>query len=257
LFLSCVAKGDDPMTVDTSVADSELPTLRRLAGELAAAGSITPATLDEIAALAAAIAGRWREGERQRLHEEVATAALAIYPEAAEKLQPRLADASLDELSGFAVLLDKAAAARTAFARADADLMSARTKGDYASMAPLAIEADTQKTAFAGASGEFAERIGLGAGLTADISLAPPVAAPATTAPASAAVDVEPPAAPAAPAEIAVAAPRSEEEAVEPATPEEPSGNLLATAAQAPSQSERRRIRDLIRQVRTTPDEAP
>ncbi len=243
------------MEVGTSVADSELPKLKSLASELLAAESLDLAVLDQIAALAAEIAARCREETRRQLVELVAKGAQAIFPTAAEDLRSRLAQSSLDELSSLGALLGDAMTARTAFARADSGLMTARDRGDYAAMAPLALEADTQKSALAAAGAEFANRIGLGGALTPDTM---PATAAEESARAFAAVEasnaVSPREAPAVPppsgapeADFLAASSMPEDLAGIPAELDLPPG--------APA--ERRRIRDLIRQIRPTPDEAP
>ncbi|HLY44094.1 MAG TPA: hypothetical protein VKQ73_00840 [Stellaceae bacterium] len=234
----------------TSVTDSELPTLQLLARELAEAEAPELSSLDRIAALAGEIAARCRDGARRELLEQLSAGAQGMFQVAGDDVASRLSGSSLDELSALGVLLDEAGAARAAFAGVDADLMAARERGDYAAMAPLALEADKHKTALAAASGEFASRLGLEAS-------------------------------PAMPMLAASAPPRTVEEpavveaALEPAALDEPSylgslgaltededvsedvGAVLTNSAQRPpSQSERRRIRDLIRQVRTSPDDA-
>ena len=131
--------------------------------------------------------------------------------------------------------------------------MTARRRGDYAAMAPLAIEADAQKTALESATVGFAERLGL-AGLLiehADAAEEPAPEPVPEAAPAGAAsepdVPVEPPPATnSVAAEVAAEAPM---EAAREGAPDEPEP--------AEAQPERRRLRALIRQMRPPSDEAP
>jgi len=242
------------MNIAASVADSELPVLKRLAGELAAADAPELSILDRIASLAAEIAARCRESARQEALARVTAGTLAIFPNAGEDLASRLRQASLDELIGMAGLLDDATAGRAAFAQADADLMAARDRGDYAAMAPLALAADSQKSAFVAATGEFASRVGLVGALTAEMAV-PVVAAPAEE-PAGEPISAEqfsPP-----PGSAEIDAPSGPREAVPEmlSAAEEPADIASQFGLHPASQGERRRIRDLIRQVRSTPDEA-
>jgi hypothetical protein len=158
--------------------------------------------------------------------------------------------------------------------------LAAHGRGDYGAIVPLAREADSQKRAFAAATAEFASRVGYGGSLTAEI--APPAPLPAEVA------DIAP-AAPAAAssADVAPELPAAEgpEAATEPpaidADPEPVSAEPPVVGAAAPAEEPavsadpgtpqpvpapepgedspagRRRIRDLIRQVRSGPEEAP
>src|SRR5437868_6948975 len=142
------------------IAHRELSELKRLAGEVAAAEMPGLDALDQLASLAAEIAVRSREAVRHQLLERVAQNAPAIFADGSMDLRGRLAQSSLHELSRLEALLDQATAAREALTRADTELMAARERGDYAAMAPLAIEADTRKGALAAAGAEFANRLG-------------------------------------------------------------------------------------------------
>lgn len=149
------------MEVDSS-RDGELPKLKRLAGELLAAEAPDLGILDQIAVLAAEVAAQCREAARLQLVERVARGAAAIFPSAADALRARLTQSSAVELTEIEALLDQLTTARAAFARADADLRTAHRRGDYAAMAPLALDADKQKIALAAAIAGFEERLGLG-----------------------------------------------------------------------------------------------
>jgi hypothetical protein len=148
------------MEATESVVDSELPKLKRLAGELLAGDTAELALLDQIASVAAGIAARCRDEARQHLMEQVAEGAQAILPRAIDDLRSRLAQSSLEELAILAGVLDKAGSVCAAFERADSNLMAARERGDYAAIAPLALEAENQENALATAIVEFANRIG-------------------------------------------------------------------------------------------------
>ena len=239
------------MNPNTSVADREFPTLKRLASEIAAAETPELGALDQIASLAAEIAARCREAARRELVERLATGVPALFPAAGDAWQERLASAQLDELSGIISLLDDAEAVRTAFAQLDAALMAARERGDYAAMAPLAIEADAKKSAFGAASGEAASRLGIDGGTAALVMpTIPEPAAAAAGEPASefaAAVGV---------AEFEPPVGNGEEAFASIAPPEPPASNLVDLGMRPTTQAERRRIRDLIRQVRATPEDA-
>jgi len=237
------------MKAGMSVIDSELPRLKQLASELLAAESPELSALDQIASLAAAIASRSREAARQQLLDEVMEGARAIFPAAPDELTSRLAQAAFDELASLGTLLDRAAAAAAAFHQADSGLMAAREKGDYAAMAPLAIEADGQKKALAAASAEFTSRIGLGGTLTAQ-----PLAANAASAPeAVPSADPPQPAAAAEPVVDAAFSTVAEPDAA--AMADEPAGELSELDQPAEGPPERRRLRALIRQMR--PADAP
>ena len=235
-----------------TVDPGELAPLRQLASELLAADSVEIGVLDRLASLAAELAAKSREQAHQKMVDLVEARALPLLPAAADELRSRLGPLSLDELSGLAVLLEQAVSARAAFEEADSGLMAARRRGDYAAMAPLAIEADAQKNALENATVGFAERLGLGSVLeqqapvdaTPAVEPASPQAAPE---PAPAAGDSPPP---------------TEEVTAEVAAAEVPAGpaaleNPLADAETGEAQPERRRLRALIRQMRPASDEAP
>ena len=255
------------MELDTSIADGELPKLKELAAELVAAMAPRLVLLDDIAALATAIAARSREAVRQRLLDKIGQGVQAVLPTSVEGLESRLASFSLDELSGLGELIEKAAGTQTAFEEADGGLMAARERGDYAAMAPLAIEAGKQKSALAAASAELANRIGPAGSASSDQPAAAAAETPADE-PVAAGEGTpeespgEPPLAPAdsrdleaeaAPA-IAMAEGTSgpSAEAMEPRQDELP--RRLTDAPQG--QAEHRRIRGLIRQMRGSMDEA-
>ena len=254
------------MELDASITDSELPKLKDLAAELVAARAPRLVLLDDIASLAAAIAARSRDAARQQLLDKIGQGVQAVFPTATEDLRSRLASSSLDELSSLGELVTRAVGARTAFDEADSGLMAARDRGDYAAMAPLAIEAGAQKSALAAASAELANRIGAGAAATSEQPAATASDAAADRTPEG--LPNEMPAAPPAAGELqaageseaaaavltmaeeAVGAPAAvelrQDEARRPPTTDTPQG-----------QAEHRRIRGLIRQMRGTMDESP
>ena len=231
-----------------TVDPGELVPLRQLASEFLAADAVEIGVLDRIASLATELAARSREQSRLKTVDLVEARALPLLPAAANGLRSRLEPMSLAELSALAAMLEQAVTARAAFEEADSGLMAARRRGDYAAMAPLAIEADAQKTALESATVGFAERLGLAEILLEHADAAeepgpepvPEAAAPETVSEAAAAVE-PPPAANDVTVEAAAEAPM--EPAPEGVT-EEP-------------QPERRRLRALIRQMRPTSDEAP
>jgi hypothetical protein len=230
-----------------TVDPGELAPLRQLAGEFLAADAVELGVLDRLASMAAELDAKSREQARQKMADLVEARALPLMPAAAGDLRSRLAPLSLDELSGLASLLEQAVIARAAFEEADSGLMAARRRGDYAAMAPLAMEADAQKTALENATVGFAERLGITGVLleqpSADGASAPDPEPPAATAEASGE--------PAGMAEdLPAATEYSTAEAA--AAPENPSAEPEADA-----QPERRRLRALIRQMRPTSDEAP
>lgn len=242
------------MEVGNSVADSELPNLKGLANELLTAEAPALALLDQIASLAAAIAARSREEARRQLLDGLAEAAAAIVPSAVDDLQRRLGHASLDELSGLRVLLDKAAAARVAFEHADAGLMAARDRGDYAAMAPLALEAGNQKSALDAASAEIARQFEIDATAmpAADDSDAEPADEPVRL------LLADDEATTFRPAEAEISAVLAPPESVTgaPAARDLPEGRGEEPQSDLPeAQAERRRLRGLIRQMRGTMDE--
>jgi hypothetical protein len=215
----------DPITIDAG----DLAPLKTLAGELLAADSVDLGMLDRIGALAADLATRGREQARRQMLDLVEARALPLFAAAGDDLRARLTPLALDELSALAALLDTAVTARAAFEEADSGLMAARRRGDYAAMAPLALEADAQKNALESATTEVAERLGL-AGAVPEL---PPADEPA----AASAAEPEP-------AEPASAAAASEDGA---AAPEAEGQEALP---------ERRRLRALIRQMRPAAEEA-
>jgi hypothetical protein len=241
------------------VAERDLAKLKSLASGLLGTEAPDPAVLDEVAALAAAVASYRREQSRLELLGQVLESARAIFPKAGDELRSHLAPSAPAELADLLAALGGATEARTAFARADAELMTARDRGDYGAMVPFVLEAESRKKAFDAATAEFVSRIGFGGRLMTEIGGAasvavapenraappnqpdPPPPPPASPAgPPSDAAGDDPPDAAAAPAHAFEEAPA--EPVHDPAMPpESPAG--------------RRRIRDLIRQVRTTPDE--
>jgi len=243
------------------VANRELTELKRLAGQVAAADLPDVAALDQIALLAADIAGRFREAARRELLEQLTKNTPEIFPDCAKDLPARLTEASLAELSRLEGLLDQAKAAHEALTRADAELMAARERGDYAAMAPLALEADTNKVALAVAGGEFEKQLG-------SVVAVPAAAEPetVTTPEAVEAAAASPEPAPSGDAVSAADSGDDEADATEAdsaeasAEPEpavvETGSNLVELGVHPVTRGERRRIRDLIRQVRTLPDEA-
>jgi len=148
------------MKATKRVVDGELPKLKQLASELLGADTAELALLDEIASVAAGIAARCRDEARQHLVEQVAEGAQAILPRAIDDLRSRLAQSSLEELAILAGVLDKAGSVCAAFEHTDSNLMAARERGDYAAIAPLALEAESEENALATAIVEFANRIG-------------------------------------------------------------------------------------------------
>lgn len=241
------------MEVANTVQASELAPLRALAGEFLAADPVEIGVLDRIASLAAELAARCREQARLQMLDLVEARALPLLPAAADDLRPRLAPLPIDELSALAGLLDRAVTARAAFEEADSGLMAARRRGDYAAMAPLALEADAQKSALETATAEFVQRLGLEGVLLAepDEPEEAAVAAAASQEPASPAVAAGPAVPP--PSEAAVG-----EEMVEPAAGEPDAPPTAPTEAEpAEAQPERRRLRALIRQMRPASEELP
>lgn len=233
------------------VTDGDLPKLRRLAGDLLAAEAPDPAVLDEIAALAASVASSCREQARQKLLGLVVEAARAVFPERAGQLAERLDQASHAELSRLSVLLDRAGDAHAALGRADSGLMAARDRGDYAAMVPLALEAEEKKRALAAAGAEFAGLVEGDKGRGPEVGGDAPDAGEETP--------EEPDAVPAE-AEPAVAAAPAAAGGVLQLTDAmaRPAATLVADPdGQADSPGGRRRIRDLIRQVRSMPEELP
>jgi hypothetical protein len=245
-----------------TVDPGELAPLRQLASEFLAADAVEVGVLERLASLATELAAKSREQARLKLVDLVEARALPLLPAAADGLRSRLSPLSLDELSGLSALLERAVTARAAFEEADSGLMAARRRGDYAAMAPLALEADAQKTALENATIGFAERLGLGSVLEEQapaVDARPaepdpqPVVAEAVGDPAAAegppleasADDTAPAAAAEAPVDLAA---RVEVEPAENPSPE---------SEPAEAQPERRRLRALIRQMRPTSDEAP
>ena len=249
------------------VTDSELPKLKRLAGDLLAAEAPDPAVLDEISALAATVATQLREHARRELARLVAEAVPAIFPNPPEGLLAQLVQTAQGELSSLGALLEDAGKARAAFAEADAGLLAAHGRGDYSAMVPLAREAENQKRAFAAATTEFASRVGYGGSLTAEIAApappaandgqtATPVPAPSDEVPPEPPIAAEPAAAAGDAAVPPAAAPEEAAPSEEPSAPEPEAGTPQPEPSEE-SPAGRRRIRDLIRQVRSGPEEAP
>ena len=221
------------MKTGKNIGNGELPKLKQLATELLASEAPDLSVLDQLAALAAEIATQLRESSRQDLVAEITQRAPGILPAAAEEIGIRLTQAAVEELAALATLLDQAEAARAALSQADADLMAARERGDYGAMAPLALEAETQKNSLAALSTEFQTRIGRieGGNPATD---ADPSEAPVATG------DLGPPTTEAA----------AGEQAPEPILAED------AAETEADSGPEHRRLRDLIRQMRPALDAA-
>jgi hypothetical protein len=234
------------MKAASSVIDSELPRLKQLAGDLLAIESPEVGVLDQIALLAAAIASRSREAARQLLLDDLTLSAQGIFPAAAADVRSRLAQAAFDDLAELGGLLDRAVAAAAAFRQADSGLMAAREKGDYAAMAPLAIEADSQKKALATASGEFADRLGLGPVRTDETLMPEPEPPAASASPAM----PEPTPVAAAPLSLAGA-----DTAADALMAEPPAGEPVELERSAEAPPERGWRRALIRQMR--PADAP
>jgi hypothetical protein len=242
------------MEAVNTIDPGELAPLRQLASEFLAADPVEIGVLDRLASLAAEQAARGREQSRLKMVDLVVARALPLLPGAANDLRSRLDPLALDELSALATMLEQAVTARAAFEKADTGLMAARRRGDYAAMAPLAIEADTQKTALESATVGFAERLGL-ADLLMEHTDAADEPAPEPQ-PMAAAPEPEPE--PDAPAEPPLAADQVSEDAaaealIEPAAAEGAPEEAEPTEAQP----ERRRLRALIRQMRPASDEAP
>ena len=242
------------MEAVNTIDPGELAPLRQLASEFLAADAVEIGVLDRLASLATELAARGREQSRLKMVDLVEARALPLLPAAANDLRSRLDPLALDELSALATMLEQAVTARVAFEKADSGLMAARHRGDYAAMAPLAMEADTHKTALESATVGFAERLGLAGFLIEHADAAeepapepkPEAAAPGPQAGPQAPVE-PPPAADQVPAEAAAEAP------IEPAAPEGAPDEAEPTEAQP----ERRRLRALIRQMRPASDEAP
>ena len=240
------------MEAVNTVDPGELAPLRQLASEFLAADAVEIGVLDRIASLATELAARGREQSRLKMVDLVEARALPLLPAAATDLRSRLDPLALDELSALAAMLEQAVTARAAFETADSGLMAARRRGDYAAMAPLAIEADTQKTALERATVGFAERLGLSDFLIEHADAEEPALAPEPQAAApepeiEPAVPVEPPATDQIAADVAVETP------IEPTAQEDAPEEPEPTEAQP----ERRRLRALIRQMRPASDEAP
>jgi hypothetical protein len=226
-----------------TVDPGELAPLRQLASEFLAADAVELGVLDRLASMAAELAAKSREQARQKMADLVEARALPLLPDAAGDLRARLAPLSLDELSRLSTLLEQAVTARAAFEEADSGLMAARRRGDYAAMAPLAMEADAQKTALENATVGFAERLGITGVLLEQTPVDGALAPEPEPAPEAAATSGEL-------AGIAEELPAATEYPA--AARENPSAEPEADA-----QPERRRLRALIRQMRPTSDEAP
>ncbi len=235
-----------------NIADDKLGRLRSLASELLAAETVELPLLESVASLAGDIAARWRDNARRRSLAAIAEVAAALFAPPLDDPASRLADRPLDELESLEQLLGAAGAARDAFAEADQALMAAHERGDFAAMAPLALEADRQKSALAAAVAQFASRSGIDASLRTE-PWDTPAAAPAEARPATDAVAADEPLPP------TDAAAATSAQAGELSSPPPPAGAPPEVHPEAERQSalpERRRIRDLIRQVRPVADEA-
>jgi hypothetical protein len=238
----------------SDVADGGLPTLKDLASALLVTDAPEPDLLDRMAALAGAVAAHRREELRQQMLGGLADRIRALLPSAAGDVTARLIEASPNTLSALGSLLDSADSAQASLEKTDADIVTAHGKGDYAAMAALALEADSQKQALASVAGE----------IESHIVVAPEPAAVTAAEPFSNGAAQEWPeqsADPASPAESAATV-----EAF-PMTPPPvgsidsplaavPAASMDATADQPTAHSERRRLRGLIRQMRATMDEA-
>jgi hypothetical protein len=233
------------------IADDELARLKSLANELLAAETVELPLLEGIALLAGDIAARRRDSARRRLLAAITEAATALFAPAADDATSRLADRPLDELANLEQLLSAALAAHHAFAETDRALMAAHDGGDFAAMAPLALEADRQKSALAAALAQFASRSGIDASLRTD-PLKTPATAPTAARSAADAAAIDEPATPDADAAMSAPAGAISLTAEPPVSP--PDGH--PEAERQPATPERRRIRDLIRQVRPVADEA-
>jgi hypothetical protein len=245
------------MEADMNIAETGLPELRELAGALMGAEAPDPLLLDQIASLAATVATHRREEVRQELLAGITERVGAILPTAGEDLQSHLGNSSSDELASLGALLDAAEKARAAFDRADSDITAAHGRGDYAAMAPLALEADAQKAALAAASADVASRIGRGTSTPeapAVEAAEEPISAPEpeteTNWPVAGAADkTETEFERVAEADLFPIAPPLGEPASSPVAA------ALVAAGTAEPQSERRRLRGLIRQMRATMDD--
>jgi hypothetical protein len=235
------------MEAVNTIDPGELAPLRQLASEFLAADPVEIGVLDRLASLATEVAARGREQSRLKMVDLVEARALPLLPAAANDLRSRLDPLALDELSALATMLEQAVTARAAFEEADSGLMAARRRGDYAAMAPLAMEADAQKTALENATVGFAERLGISGVLLEQVSVDGALAPEPEPAPEAAATSGEL-------AGIADELPAATEypTAEAAAARENPSAEPEADA-----QPERRRLRALIRQMRPTSDEAP
>ena len=242
------------MEAVNTVDPGELAPLRQLASEFLAADAVEIGVLDRLASMATELAARGREQSRLKMVDLVEARALPLLPAAANELRSRLNPLALDELSALATMLEQAVTARAAFEEADSGLMAARRRGDYAAMAPLAMEADTQTTALESATVGFAERLGLADFLIEHADAAEesaPESEPVAAAPEPATepdAPVEPP-----PAADQVSVETAAEAPIEPASTEGAPDETEPTEAQP----ERRRLRALIRQMRPASDEAP
>ena len=239
------------MAFATIIPDYERAKLRRLASEISVAETPELDALEELAQLAADIVTRCRDGMQQEMLDRVVTAAQMILPATGDDLKLRLAQSSRDELVSLAALAEEIVAAHTELMHADSDLMGAHDRGDYAAMAPLALEADKQRITFAATSAELTSRLGLGAEAKPDLAaastkeeeadqieaLSPPLAdSPAATRSPTPPTDVPAVGGPAAGSIL-----------------EGPADGAADPASQPEPPVERRRLRNLIRQVRDTP----
>jgi hypothetical protein len=234
--------------------DSDFARLKGYASEVLTAETAELPLLDQIASLASEIATRCREQSRQRRLAGVTQGAAALFATPTDDLGSRLTDLPLDELTSLEQLLEQASAARSALAEADGALMAAHRRGDFAAMAPLALEADRQKSALAATGAQFASRAGIDATLRSDAPAEPEVLLPAGGA--TVAAEGLPPAA-ALPESVADAdsgAPEmvADQSAATPDAAVDP----LEESERRPSTTERRRLRDLIRQVRPVTEES-
>jgi hypothetical protein len=234
-----------------NIADDELGRLKSLASALLAMETAELPLLESMASLAGDIAARCRDNARRRSLAAIAEAVAALFAPPIDDPAERLAERSLDELTSLEQLLGAAEAARHAFAEADRALMAAHERGDFAAMAPLALEADRQKSALAAACAQFASRSGIDASMRTDPPDMNMPAAPEVAQPAAAAGEPRP-----ATADGAAAANPPLGETSAPATPAGSTPDGHTEAERHPASPERRRIRDLIRQVRPAAEEA-
>src|SRR5262245_37679189 len=107
------------------ISEGDVAKLKQLAGQISAAEIPGLELLDEISALAAGIASRYREAIQHHMIDKVMAAALVIVPaKGDDDVRLRLAHVSLDELEALTTLADETIAAHAALRAADTDLMA-------------------------------------------------------------------------------------------------------------------------------------